>query len=297
MGEGWGEGLFSEGFNLKFGKFEIYPVSDGSFMLDGGAMFGIVPKVLWQRTNPADEKNRIVMGLNPLLISNGKRNILVDTGMGDKGDEKFFQIYKIDRKEDLLTSLKRLGILPDDINIVINTHLHFDHTGGNTIKNERGEIVPRFPKARYFIQKGEWQNALNPNERTKASYIFENFQILDITDQLILIEGDTEIEEGIRIIKTPGHTRHHQSVLIESEGQKAIYLGDLIPTTSHIHHPYIMSYDLFPLVTLKTKKEILNRALKEDWLLIFEHDPLIKMCYITKKDERFKIDEERLIIR
>ncbi len=282
---------------MKFGKFEIYPVSDGSFMLDGGAMFGTVPRVLWQKTNPADEKNRILMGLNLLLIKTGKMNILIDTGIGDKYDEKIYRIYKIERRQHLLNSLKKLRILPDDIDIVINTHLHFDHAGGNTIKNKKGEILPTFPKAKYFIRKGEWRDALNPDERSKASYLFENFQVLDTTNQLILIKGDTEIEEGIRIIKTPGHTRHHQSVLIESEGQKAIYLGDLIPTTSHIHVPYIMSYDLFPLVSLKTKKKILNNALKEDWLLIFEHDPLIKMCYLTKEDKKFKIDEKRLILR
>ena len=266
-------------------------------MLDGGAMFGTVPKVLWQKTNPADKKNRILMALNLLLVKTGKRNILIDTGMGDKYDEKIYQIYEIDRRQHLLNSLKKLRILPDDIDIVINTHLHFDHAGGNTIKNKKGEITPTFPKAKYFIQKGEWRNALNPNERTRASYIFEDFQLLDITNQSILIEGDTEIEKGIRVIKTPGHARYHQSVLIESEGQKAIYLGDSIPTTSHIPFPYIMSYDLFPLVTLKTKKEILNQAFKEDWLLIFEHDPLIKMCYITREDKKFKIDEKRLILR
>lgn len=270
---------------IDFGSFKFSIVSDGTFWLDGGAMFGIVPKVLWNKTNPADELNRIELKLNCLLIQTPEKNVLVDTGVGENLDDKFKEIYKVERDFGLITALEKIGIKPGDINFVINTHLHFDHCGGNTI-NKDGSFVPTFPKAKYVIQKQEWSDATNPNERTKASYLKENFIPLEEAGQLILVDGDYEIFPGIKVTITNGHTRGHQSVLIESEGKKAIYLGDLIPTTSHIKIPYIMSYDLYPLDIIKKKKEILNRAIKENWLLIFEHDPKIPCAYLVEKERK-----------
>lgn len=280
---------------MKFGKFEIYPVSDGSIYLDGGAVFGIVPKVLWQKILFPDEKNRVHLSLQCPLIVAKKFKILIDTGAGSKHDEKFCQIYGLDKKPNLLESLYRFGYQPKDIDIVVNTHLHFDHAGGNTILNENEEIVPTFPKAKYFIQKGEMEVALNPNERTKASYIAEDFLPIGDPKHLCLIEEDIiEVEKGVSLIKIGGHTRHHQCVKIESEGHIAFFLADLIPTTAHLNYPYIASYDLFPLETLESKKKILKQAFEEHWLMIFQHDPKIRMGYLRKVNEGFGIEEVRV---
>lgn len=277
---------------MKLGKFEIYPVTDGFFYLDGGAVFGVVPKILWEKIYPPDERNRIPLSLHCPMIITKKYNILIDTGVGIKHDEKFFKIYGIEKKPLLLESLCRFGYQPKNIDLVINTHLHFDHAGGNTTFNENGEIVPTFPRAKYFIQKGEMEVALNPDERTRASYCPEDFLPIGEPEHLCLIkDGITEIDKGISVIKTGGHTRHHQCVKIESEGQVAFFLADLVPTVAHLHYPYISGYDLFPLETLENKKKILKQAFEERWLLIFQHDPRIRMGYLRKKDERFEIDE------
>ena len=274
---------------MKFGEFEIHIVSDGYQRLDGGAMFGVVPKVIWEKTNPPDERNRILLALNCLLIQAYGENILVDTGIGGKEDEKFCDIYGVERNPGLLVHLKNLGLEPRDIDLVINTHFHFDHCGGNTIV-ENGKVVPTFPRARYFVQKGEFINATHPNDRTKGSYFSRNFVPIDELRQFEFLDGDEEIMEGISVIKTPGHTEFHQCVLIESEGNKAIFLGDLIPTTSHVPYPYIMAYDLQPLVTLETKKKILPQALEENWLLFFEHDVNTPMGRLCIKEEKMVVE-------
>jgi len=280
---------------MKLGKFEIYPVTDGCFHLDGGTVFGIVPRVLWEKIYPPDEKNRIQLSLHCPLIITKKYNILIDTGIGAKHEEKFCQIYGVSKKNNLFESLSRFNYQPKNIDIVINTHLHFDHAGGNTIFNENGEIVPAFPKATYFIQEGELEVALHPNERTKGGYITEDFLPVSNTKSLCLIKEETiEIEKGITLIRISGHTRYHQCVKIESEGQIAFFLADLIPTTAHIPYPYITGYDLTPLETLENKKKILKQAFEENWLLIFQHDPKIKMGYLKKLNERFEIDEVKI---
>ena len=260
---------------LKLGSFFLYIIESGNIRLDGGAMFGTVPRVLWEKTNPPDEKNRILIGLNLLLVKTGKKNILIDTGSGEKGNNKFNKIYEIEHVP-IYKALSTAGIKPSEIDIVINTHLHFDHAGGNTIMGKDGRYIPAFPNARYIIQKDEWNDAINTNEKTRASYRGDDFIPLKEAGVLELIDGDAVIEEGISVLKTPGHNRNHQCVLIESEDKKAVYLGDLVPTASHIPLPYIMGYDLFPLETLENKKRILNKAADEGWLLIFEHDPKIK---------------------
>lgn len=268
---------------MKLGAFEIYPVADGRFRLDGGAMFGIVPKVLWEKCCDADELNRIPLSLTCVLIRANGKNILVDTGLGSKEDEKFQRMFAVERTPMLLDSLKRLGLGPEDIHMVINTHLHFDHAGGNTM-NENGTIIPTFERAQYFVQHGEFEDATRANERTKASYRRDNFTPIAHMNRWEFLHGDTELLPGITAVVTAGHTRCHQGVKIESEGHVAFYLGDLIPTVSHLPLPYIMGYDLFPVQTLDTKRWVLDRAFEENWTLLFEHDPLIRAGRV-KKDQ------------
>lgn len=275
---------------MQLGTFKLSTVSDGRFWLDGGAMFGIVPKSLWSKFNPADEYNRIELGLNCLLIQTPEHTILVDTGIGEKFDEKWREIYRVEKNTNLIDSLDKLGVTREDVDFVINTHLHFDHCGGNTLKAD-GKFVPTFPKAKYVMQKKEWFDATHLNERTKGSYLTENFIPIEEAGQLILADGDFEIVPGISVVVTGGHTRGHQSVMLASESKKAMYLGDLIPTTSHIKIPYIMGYDLYPLDVIEKKKQILDQALREKWLLIFEHDPRIAFAYLVEEDGKPTLEE------
>lgn len=276
---------------MKLGRFEIYPITDGVLHLDGGAMFGVVPKTIWEKHHPPDGKNRIRLELGALLIKAQGYHILVDTGIGNKCSAKFCDIYGIERRPTIESSLQKYNVSSDDIGLVINTHFHFDHAGGNTRKDASGHIYPTFSKASYFIQKGEWEAAMSPNERTKGSYLLENYEVLPDKASLTLLEGDAEILPGISVMRTPGHTAHHQAIFIESEGQKAIFLGDLIPTAAHIPLPYIMGYDLFPLTTLETKRTLLEQAYEEHWLLIFQHDPNIRMGYLKRVSGRFLLQE------
>jgi glyoxylase-like metal-dependent hydrolase (beta-lactamase superfamily II) len=270
---------------VKIGAFDIYPVSDGRFALDGGAMFGVVPKVLWERCCPADDLNRVPLSLTALLIRAQGKNILVDTGLGPKEDGKFHQMFDVERSPTIRDSLKRRGLTPSDIHMVINTHLHFDHAGGNTTRDGNGYIRPAFPKARYVVQRGEFDDAARANERTRASYRRDNFTPIAHVNQWEFLQGDTELLPGITAVVTAGHTRCHQSVKIESGGQVAFFLGDLIPTVSHLPLPYIMGYDLFPIQTLETKRWVLDRAFEEQWLLLFEHDPLVQAGYVRRDQE------------
>lgn len=274
---------------MKLGKFEIYPIITGYFRLDGGAMFGVIPKVLWEKTNPPDENNRILLTLRCCLINTGKELVLIDTGIGNKNNEKFTNIYQVQKEINLEKSLATIGISPNDINIVIDTHLHFDHCGGNTKIDSDGKIVPTFPNAQYYIQKDEWQAANNPDRRSRASYLKENFVPLQEANLVRLVDGDAIITEGIEVIKTSAHTFGHQVVKVSSERQTLIYWADLIPTASHLNLPYLMSYDLFPLQTMEQKERLLNQALRENWISFFEHDPQIGMAYLTQEDGKIKI--------
>jgi glyoxylase-like metal-dependent hydrolase (beta-lactamase superfamily II) len=277
---------------MKLGAFEIYPLSDGSFRLDGGAMFGVIPKVLWQRCCAADDLNRISLSLTCLLIRAHGKNILVDTGLGSKEDPRFKEMFAVDRAVSLELSLKRLGLSRDDIDLAINTHLHFDHAGGNTMDNGSGTLVPAFPKARYVVQRGEYDDAVQANERTRASYRRDNFLPITETDRWDLLDGDTELLPGITAMVTQGHTRYHQGIKIESEGRTAFYLGDLIPTVCHLPLPYIMGYDLSPIQTLETKRWVLDRACEEKWLLLFEHDPVVQAGHVRRDtDGKYVLDE------
>lgn len=270
---------------MKLGAFDIYPVTDGRFRLDGGAMFGVVPKTLWQKCCPADELNRIPLSLTCLLIRAHGKYVLVDTGLGDKEDAKFYSMFAVERTPTLQQSLKYQGLSRDDIHLVVNTHLHFDHAGGNTSSDGTNGVIPAFPKATYYIQQGEYADAIQANERTRASYRRDNFMPVAQADQLAFLQGDTELLPGVTAVVTTGHTRCHQSVKVESEGRVAFFLGDLIPTVSHLPLPYIMGYDLNPIQTLDSKRRVLERACEEHWLLIFEHDPLVQAGYVSKDAE------------
>jgi len=257
---------------VKLGDFELLPISDGSFALDGGQMFGVVPKVLWEKRIPADDRNRIRLGLTCLLIRTGSQNVLVETGIGDKFDARHADIYGIEHPTTLPAELRRLGLGPEDIDVVINTHLHFDHCGWNT-RREAGKVLPTFPRARYYIQRGEWEWALRPTEKDRASYLEEFFAPAEA--QTEFLDGKCEILTGIRVEVVPGHTRNLQCVRIESQGSTAFFISDLVPTAAHLPYPWIMSFDLYPLETLANKKRILPDLAREEALVVFPHDPSV----------------------
>jgi len=259
------------------GGWKIHALQAGGQKLDGGAMFGVVPKPLWERRIPADERNRIPLGMRCILIEHDSGLVLIDCGAGNKENARFIDIYGIQNqgaagRTALEDALAQLGHRPEDISMVIDSHLHFDHGGGNTFRNEGGEIVPTFPNARYIMQRGEFDYASHTNERTAASYFPHNFAPVAAASLIDFVEGEKDVASGIRVVPTPGHVPFHQSVLLESKGEKAFYLADLVPTAAHLPLPWIMGYDVEPLVTLETKRRVLARALEEEWLLIFEHD-------------------------
>ncbi len=261
----------------KIGSWTVHAIQAGGQMLDGGAMFGVVPKPLWERRIPADARNRIPMGMRCLLIEHDAGLILIDTGAGNKETEKFYDIYGIEKAggEDrtaLEAGIRAAGHRPEDVSLVINSHLHFDHGGGNTYRDADGSVRLSLPNARYVVQRGEYEFATHTNERTAASYFPHNFVPVHEAGRFDLVEGEREIVRGITVVPTPGHVPFHQGILIESGGERAFYLADLVPTTAHLPLPWIMGYDLEPLVTLETKRRILERAMKEQWLVIFEHD-------------------------
>ncbi len=274
---------------LKIGRFELHLLSDGRFRLDGGAMFGTIPRILWCRHDVPDEKNRIELSLGVLLIKTPRgRFILVDAGLSSKYDKnrKFTDIYKVERPRTLRDELKDLGLSVEDIHLVVNTHLYFDHAGGDTEFDDSGRPVPAFPRARYIIQKSEWDDANAPHERNRASYLAENFSPLGERRVLELVDGDYEIEPGLKVLRSGGHTRGHQCVLVSDGGQTALFLGDLIPTRSHLPLPYIMGYDLHPMDTLEAKRRLLTQAAAEKWTLLFQHDPRRRECRVESVDGR-----------
>lgn len=268
---------------MQFGDFELFVVSDGTFQLDGGAMFGTIPKVLWERTHPADDRNRILMGLNCLLIRTPTENILVDTGLGAAYDEKFAFLYGVDKSEtDLLRSLAAAEVQAADISKVILSHLHFDHVGGNCFRDKNGEFRPTFPNAIYYINQGELAYAKEPDSRSKPSYLPYTWEPLEKREQVALISGDEEVAPGVTILSAPGHTPNHQIVTVQSGGLTACFLADLVPTPSHLKTHYVMGFDLDALTAMKNKERVLKQAQAENWLLIFEHSPGVKAGYLTE---------------
>ncbi len=281
---------------MKLGRFEIVPVEFGRFMLDGGAMFGVVPKPLWNRTNPADEENRIQMTTRGMLIRMDQKNILVDTGIGHKMSEKLNQIYAVDfSRYTLKDSLNQLGFEYSDITDVILTHLHFDHTGGSTIFDEKNNPAPTFPNATYWIQESQYQWALKPSDRDKASFMPENFVPLNDSGQLEKVNGDTEIYPGISLLKIDGHTFGQQMIKVQDGSDTILYCADLFPTSAHIPLPYIMSYDLQPLSTLEEKKKYLAQICDENWMLFFEHDPNTILANVEKTEKGYALGERLMV--
>ena len=271
---------------MTLGSFELTPLLDGYFRLDGGAMFGVVPKPLWEKRAPADERNRITLGMRPLLVRDATRLIIIDAGIGDKMDAKSADIYGLDRREHLDVTMARAGVKADDVDLVIASHLHFDHAGGFTVRDASGALRPRFPNARYVISHGEWEDATHPHERNRASYIAENFVPLQEAGVADFIRGDQEIVPGIRVRRTGGHTRYHHTIFIESDGKTAVFAADLMPTTAHVDAPWIMGYDLYPMETLEFKKLFLKEAIEREYLVFFEHDPKVAAGYIREKNGR-----------
>jgi glyoxylase-like metal-dependent hydrolase (beta-lactamase superfamily II) len=266
--------------SLTLGDFELSIFSDGTYPLDGGAFFGVVPKIMWSRKVVSDERNYVQAGLNSLLIRTGKQTVLVETGMGNKLSERMIKFYG--QPAQLLTNLSAAGIAPEEIDIVINTHLHFDHCGWNTIHGKDGKIVPTFPRAKYYAPEGEWQYARRPSERDAISYIPENYDPLVESGQMTLLKGGEEIVPGISVKTYPGHTAHMQAVIVESAGRTACYTSDLIPTTAHIDITWGMSFDLYPLQTVESKKQYYAKAIAEKWLTVFTHDPKVPWGYVEK---------------
>jgi methylmalonyl-CoA epimerase len=268
---------------IRLGEVDIVTVSDGFFYLDGGAMFGVVPKTFWEKKAPPDDRNRIRMAMRCLLVR-GPRTMLVDAGSGDKMTAKQAEIYRLERDYNLQHSLPAAGVAPDAIDVVLATHLHFDHAGGFTERAADGAVRPRFPRAQYIIRRGEFEDAMNPNERTRGSYFPENYQPLADHRVLQLVDDDVTIMPGVRVRRTGGHTMHHQMVLIESAGKTAVFAADLLPTAAHLPEVWVMGYDLFPLDTLNFKRAFLREAIEREYLIIFEHDPEIAAGYIRERD-------------
>jgi glyoxylase-like metal-dependent hydrolase (beta-lactamase superfamily II) len=263
------------------GSLRVHALQAGAQLLDGGAMFGVVPKNLWERKIPADAKNRIPLGMRCLLVEHPDGLVLVDTGAGDKESEKFHAIYGMENSPvgtvgptQLESALAEAGFAASDVAVVISSHLHFDHAGGNTRRSETdgGVPVPSFPNARFVARRGEWEWAHHTNERTAASYFGHNYDPLMAAGRLELVDTDAEVLPGISLRHTPGHTPHHQGILVESDGERLFFLADLAPTTSHVPLPWIMGYDVEPLVTLETKRRLWAEASDERWTVMFEHD-------------------------
>jgi glyoxylase-like metal-dependent hydrolase (beta-lactamase superfamily II) len=277
---------------MRIGRYKIKVIESGYLALDGGAMFGIIPKPLWEKTNPSDNRNRIKMGARSLLLEWDNEKMLIDTGMGDKWDEKSRSIYDIDPNTTLEGSLKLAGVTPDDITKVLLTHLHFDHTGGS-VKEENGKLLPAFPNANFYVQRKNYEWGVNPSDRDRGSYMKSNFIPLMEAGVLKFIEEDEkDFMEDITVHHINGHTFGQQCVKI-SDGSNTLYFcTDLIPTHGHIPLPYIMGYDLQPLVSLTEKRDVLQQATDEDWTLILQHDPTVVGVKVEKNEKGFKIKEK-----
>ena len=299
---------------LALGDFELTILSDGTYPLDGGAFFGVVPKIMWSKKVMADERNYVAAGLNSLLIRTGKQTVLVETGMGNKLSDRMIKFYGQPAK--LLENLTAGGVAPEDIDIVINTHLHFDHCGWNTVCDNTGKIVPTFPRAKYYCPEGEWQYAQHPSERDAISYLPDNYDSLVASGQMTLLKGGEEIVPGISVKTFPGHTAHMLAVIInggypeaarfsppknlcesphavaerdcnearDEHPRIACYTSDLIPTTAHIDITWGMSFDLYPLQTVESKKHYYAQSIPDKWLTVFTHDPKTPWAYVEKNE-------------
>ncbi len=280
------------------GRMRIHALEAGLQRLDGGAMFGVVPKPLWEKRIPADERNRIPLALRCVLVETPDALVLLETGLGNKENDKFLDIYGVDNASSdarypdrLQEMIARAGFSAADVGVVVDTHLHFDHVGGNTFRDAEGQVRVSFPNARYHVQRGEWEWAHATNERTAASYLPDNYAPVMAAGRLELVEGDVEIVPGISVLRTPGHCPHHQSVLVRSGGETACFLADVIPTFAHLPLPWIMGYDVEPLVTLESKRALLGRAVDERWLLVSTHDPFTAWGHAVAEGRGVRLEE------
>jgi methylmalonyl-CoA epimerase len=271
------------------GDLELISVCDGFVRFDGGAMFGVVPKVLWEKQAPADARNRITLAMRPLVIR-GLRTMIVDAGLGDKEDARFCDIYGVDRARNLDHTLAEAGLAPEDIDIVLASHLHFDHAGGFTMRGPDGRLRPRFPRAQYVVRRGEWEDATHPHARNRASYLLDNYVPLADAGVLQLVDDDQTIMPGVKVRRTGGHTMHHQMIVIESGGKTAAFVADLMPTAAHAPDPWLMGFDLYPMDTLAAKNRFAREAMEKGTLVFFEHDPAIAAGYIRQIDGKRSIE-------
>jgi glyoxylase-like metal-dependent hydrolase (beta-lactamase superfamily II) len=267
---------------MTLGDFELTVVPDGTYISDGGAFFGVVPKTMWSKRVTVDEQNRMAVGLNSLLVRTGKKNILIETGIGNKLSDKLIQIYTQPAK--LLDNLRAAGVAPEDIDIVINTHLHFDHCGWNTVR-KGDKFVATFPKAKYYVQEKEWEHGRLQLERDAISYMSPNYDPLLESGQMVLLNGDLELLPGISVKVFPGHTANMQAVIVESGGKKACYISDLIPTSAHLDVTWVMAFDLYPLETIQSRKRYYAQAIPEKWLTVFTHDDQTPWGYVERGEK------------
>ena len=274
---------------MHLGEIEVRHIHGGNFYLDGGAMFGVVPRPLWEKKSPPDSRNRIRMAANSLLVRAENKNILIETGNGTKWPAKLRDIYGIQEGDPLIDNLAAAGVRTDQIDLVINTHLHFDHAGGNT-KILDGKTVATFPNARYIVQAAELAHAANPTERDRASYFEENFLPVQQSGQWRAISGDTEILPGIFTVLIPGHNANIQAIKLTGGGKTIFFVADLIPTRHHIPLPWIMAYDLYPLQTLETKRKWIETIVREGWIVVFGHDPDIPAAMLHERDGRVEFE-------
>jgi methylmalonyl-CoA epimerase len=274
--------LFKTVGRRPLGDLELITLADGFFALDGGSMFGTVPKNLWEKRLPPDDSNRIPLSMRPLVVRSGTHTMIIDSGCGDKMDAKSAQIYKLDRRYHLDHALAEAGLGVEDIDIALASHLHFDHVGGFTAIGKGGALVPRFPKARYIAHRAEWEDATHPHERNRASYLQENFVPLKDAGVLTLVDDGAEIMPGVRYRRSGGHTAHHQVVTIESGGKTAVFTADMYPTSVHAPDPWLMGYDLYPMDTLAFKRAFAPEAIEREYLLFFEHDPSMAAGYLRE---------------
>lgn len=272
------------------GSFELHALSDGFFALDGGAMFGIVPRTAWEKKMAPDDRHRVKLGLNVILVRAGGRNILLDAGIGERRDPKFRDQYAVNSGRRLPEALKEMGLSPGDIHFVVPSHLHFDHAGWLTTR-EGGGYAPTFPNAHYVVQEGTWEEALEENPRTRGSYIESDF--LPLEKRLKLIRGSEEIVPGVWVESTAGHVKHHQIVRMRSEGKHAAFLGDVMPTTAHLRPAWVMGYDLYPKEVAALKQKLIEQAVREEWLVCLDHDPVHPMVRLVAEGREVRAEPVR----